>query len=227
MFLAGFATQTIDLIPLLTSYTLTLSTLTTQLFETTYEGIRYVISPAARVLNASRIFEDISLTIFDSTSSLEYFGLEIVNHSYTCIPSNCITNLTASPAGGTATVQLNLSVEGSFDTLYFFKRNGFPLQFINGQRSSVRFLIGDRLEENFRVIGDNLGTPVMRSIFAAILITVLAVLASQIGVIGLGLMLVISFGTIFFMLLGFIPRMVGMITLFFGVAIYFVLGSET
>ena len=227
MFLTGFATQTIDLIPLLTSYTLTLSTLAEQLFETTYEGIRYTISPAARVLNASGNFEDISFTIFDSTSSLEFFGLQIINHSYTCIPANCITNISGSPAGGTAVVQVKLNFTGSFDTLYFFKRNGFPLQFINGQRSSVRLLIGDRLADNFKVIGDNLGTPVMRSIFAAILITVLAVLASQIGIVGLGLMLVISFGTIFFMLLGFIPRMVAMITLFFGVSIYFVLGSET
>ncbi len=226
MSLAGFATQTIDLIPLLTTYTLTLSALAEQLFQTIYEGIRYTISPADRVLNASGIFEDISLTVFDGGSSLQFFGLQITNHSYDCIPANCITNITGSPAGGTAVVQINLSEEGSFDTLYFFKRNGFPLQFINGQRSSVRFLIGDRLAENFQVIGANLGTPVMRAIFAAILITILCVLASQIGVVGLGLMLVISFGTIFFMLLGFIPKMVAMITLFFGVAIFFVLGGE-
>ena len=188
--------------------------------------IRYTILPAARVLNASGLFRDISIIFFDSTSSLEFFGLEIMDHNYTCIPANCITNLTGSPAGGTAVVQINLSEEGTFDTLYFFKRNGFPLQFINGQRSSVRFLIGDRLTDNFATISENLGTPIMRSIFAAILITVLAVLASQIGIIGLGLIMVISFGTIFFMLLGFIPKMVGMITLFFGVAIFFVLGRE-
>ncbi len=226
LFLAGFATQTIDLIPLLTQYTITLATLTEQIFQTTYEGIRYTISPAARVLNASGLFRDISFTVFDGTSSLEFFGLQIINHSYTCIPANCLTNITGSPAGGTATVQINLSEAGSFDTFYFFKRNGFPLQFINGQRGSVRLLIGDRLADNFATIGVNLGTPVMRSIFATILITVLVVLASQMGVIGLGLMLVISFGTIFFMLLGFIPRMVAMITLFFGVAIFFVLGRE-
>ena len=226
MSLAGFATQTIDLIPLLTSYTLTLSTIAEQLFDTTYEGIRYTISPAARILNASGNFENISFTIFDGTSSLEYFGLNIINHSYECIPASCITNISGSPAGGTATVQVKLNVTGSFDTLYFFKRNGFPIQFINGQVTSVRFLIGDRLADNFAVIGANLGTPVMRAIFAAILITVFAVLASQLGVIGLGLMMVISFGTIFFMLLGFIPRMVAMITLFFGIAIYFVLGRE-
>ncbi|KKN42281.1 hypothetical protein LCGC14_0714810 [marine sediment metagenome] len=226
MSLTGFETQTIDLLPLLTSYTITLSTLAEQIFQTTYEGIRYTISPAARVLNASGKFRDISLTIFDGTSSLEFFGLQITNHSYTCIPADCITNITGSPAGGTAVVQINLSEEGSFTRSYFFKRNGFPLQFINVEKTSVRFLIGDRLEENFRIIGANLGTPVMRAIFAAILITVFAVLASQIGVIGLGLMLVISFGTIFFMLLGFIPRMIGMITLFFGIAIYFVLGKE-
>ncbi len=226
LFLAGFETQTISLIPLLTGYTLTLSIAAEQLFETTYEGIRYTISPAARVLNASGN-RNISITIFDSESSLEFFGLEIVNHSYACVPANCLTNVSGSPAGGTAIVQINLNTTGSFDTQYFFKRNGFPIQFINGQRSSVRFLIGDRLATNFQTIGDNLGTPVMRAIFAAILITVLAVLASQIGVVGLGLMLVISFGTIFFMLLGFIPKMVAMITLFFGVAIYFVLGRET
>ena len=224
--LAGFQTQTIDLRPLLTTYTITLSTFPEQIFDTTYEGIRYTISPAARILNASGLFRDMSFTIFDGTSSLEFFGLQIINHSYTCIPADCTTNITGSPAGGTATVQINLSEEGSFDTLYFFKRNGFPLQFINGQISSVRFLIGDRLTENFETIGDNLGSPVMRAIFAAILITILCVLASQMGVVGLGLMLVISFGTIFFMLLGFIPRMVAMITLFFGVAIFFVLGRE-
>ena len=226
MSLVGFATQIIDLIPLITTYTLTLSTLTEQLFETLYEGIRYTISPAARILNASGLFRDISFTIVDGTSSLDFFGLQIINHSYTCIPADCTTNISGSPAGGTAVVQINLSEEGSFDTLYFFKRNGFPLQFINGQVSSVRFLIGDRLTENFETIGDNLGSPVMRAIFAAILITILCVLASQMGVVGLGLMLVISFGTIFFMLLGFIPRMVAMITLFFGVAIFFVLGRE-
>ncbi|KKK52825.1 hypothetical protein LCGC14_3101030, partial [marine sediment metagenome] len=142
VFLEGFATQTIDLLPLLTTYTITLATLPEQIFDTTYEGIRYTISPAARVLNASGLFRDISLTIFDSTSSLEFFGLQIINHSYECIPANCITNITGSPAGGTATVKINLSEEGSFDTQYFFKRNGFDLQFINGQISSVRFLIG-------------------------------------------------------------------------------------
>ncbi len=226
VFLEGFATQTIDLLPLLTTYTITLATLPEQIFDTTYEGIRYTISPAARVLNASGLFRDISLTIFDSTSSLEFFGLQIINHSYECIPANCITNITGSPAGGTATVKINLSEEGSFDTQYFFKRNGFDLQFINGQISSVRFLIGDRLTDNFETIGRNLGTDTMRSIFAAVLITVLVVLTSQMGVVGSGFLVVISLGTIFFMLLGFIPKMVAMITLFFGLGLYFVLGRE-
>ena len=224
--LAGFATQIIDLIPLLTTYTITLSTLPEQIFDTTYEGIRYTISPKDRVLNASGLFRDISFTVFDGESSLEFFGLQIINHTYTCIPASCTTNITSSPAGGTAIVQINLSEPGSFDTLYFFKRNGFPLQFINGQRSSVRFLIGDRLADNLEDIRGNLGTPVMMAIFAAILITILCVLASQMGVVGLGLLVVISFGTIFFMLTGFIEPMVSMITLFFGIAVFFVLGRD-
>ncbi len=226
MSLAGFATQTIDLIPLLTSYTITLSTLPTQLFDTTYEGIRYIISPKSRILNITNKFRDMSFNIFDGSSSLEFFGLQIIDHNFTCIPANCITNISGSPAGGTAVVQINLSSVGNFDTIYFFKRNGFPIQFVNGQEYSAQFLIGDRLADNLGVISDNLGTPIMRSIFAAILITVLCVLASQMGVIGMGLVVVVSLGTMFFMLTGFINPMLAMITIFSGITLFVVLGRD-
>ncbi len=225
----NFPFKEISLIPIRNSYTITLDTANVPLFDNIFEGIRYVITPAARVLNSTNTTQNISFSVFDPTSSLEFFGLEIVDSNFTCTPADCIGNITGSPAGGTTTVGVLLNGTGEFAAHFFIKRNGFDLQFINKRRWGVDFLtalIGKNIVTSFTNLGEQMGTPVMRSIFAAILITTLCALASQMGVVGLGLVFVAALGNLFFMLLGFIDIFIGLIIMIFALSIYFVLGRN-
>ncbi len=224
-----FPIKTLDLIPIRNSYTITLDSVPTPLFENTFEGVRYVITPAARVLNVTNIIQNISFAVFDSANSLEFFGMEIVDTNFTCVPASCISNISGSAAGGQARVGLLLNSTGSFAAHFFFKRNGFDLQFVNKRRWGVDVIsafVGKELAVSFFNLGQELGTPAMRSVFAAILITTLCALAAQMGVLGLGLVFVSALGNLFFMLVGFIDVFLGLIIMIFALSVYFVLGRD-
>ena len=194
-----------------------------------WEGIRYTIIPNSRILNASNNFESISLDIFADDSSLEFFGILLDNHTYDCIPVSCNVNISGSPAGGVATVKINLSSVGSFDIHYFFKKAGFNLQYIHGSTTGVDILtalFGENLGIILEDLGEDLRTESMRSVFAAIVITALCVLAGQLGVIGIGLLFVAILGTMAFTLAGFITPVLGVITITVGLFAFFVFMKE-
>ena len=222
----SFPIKVIDLFPLLTSYTITLDRAQEPFFENVYEGLVYTITPKDRIINVTDLNTSITLNIFDGSSSLEWFGIELVNHSYVCTPANCIGNVTGSPAGGSVTVQIAINETGTLGAHFFIKRNGFPLQFLNRRNWIARVfeaLVGESVFQSFLNFGNNLGTPNMRAVIAGVLNTVLIILAAQFGVIGLGLLFVACLGTMFFMAVGFIDLFIGMIILIFGLAIYFVI----
>ncbi len=228
-----FPTKVITLRPLLTSYTIFIDEPVESLYNNVWEGIIYSLKPRQRVFNISTVPLEVSIDLFADDGSLEYFGVFIDGHSFTCVPASCVSNITGSPFGGLATVNITGSSEGSFDVHYFFKRNGFNVQFFHGDLYWFQLFIaifGDNIANWLEQLVDGLGgradSKVMLSIFAAILTAVLVVIASQLGVIGLPLVLVAVIGNIFFVLARMIPIFTGIVTIIVGIFAYIVLARD-
>jgi hypothetical protein len=221
-----FDLKTINLFPLKTEYSIILETLRTSLYTNVYEGIQYKFGPSDMTLNVTQVPYNIFLDIFADDSSLEYFGVQLTNHSYTCIPASCITNISGSPAGGVATVQLIGNETGTFDVVYFFKRSGFNVQYIHGSlKQLIVFIVGERLADRLAELRANLGSELMATIFAAIMTTILVVLAAQFGVAGTALMGVATFGNMFFIAAKFINPVIGIILIIVGITVWVILAG--
>ena len=224
-----YATKDIDLIPLQLEYSITLDAVQESLYQNVYEGIRYTLSPKEIILNITESYYNISIDIFSDDSSLQYFGVFIDHHNYTCVPANCISNITGSPAGGVATVRIYANETGEFDVHYFFKRSGFDTQYITGLYYNVQLLkglLGTNINNWLEDIHTNLGSDLMRNIFAAIITIVLCVLAASFGVGGISLVLIVVLANLFFSIAGFINPFVAINTIILGLASWIVLGRD-
>lgn len=224
-----FPLKNISLLPLRTEYVIILEEALVSLYDNVYEGIRYTLVPKERILNISLAARDIQLDIFADDSSLEWFGLFIDGHNYTCVPVSCRTNITVSPSGGLATVQIFANVTGQFDVHYFYKRVGFDTQFIHGTLYGVvllEALVGQNVAKVMLGLKNQLGTKNMVTIVAGISNAALAALASQMGIAGIPLILVVVLGTLFFTIIGFIQPIVGVIVVIVGLTVYFVLSRD-
>lgn len=229
----NFPTKIITLRPLLTEYTIFLDELLVSLYDNVWEGIRYTLFPKQRLHNVSLTPLTIGIDILSTDSSLEYFGVLIDNHSFTCVPASCVSNITGSPAGGVAQVTILGNTTGVFDVHYFFKKSGFELQYITGDLFGfiiIAELFGTNLANWLNTFAEGLGgketAKPMLAILAAVLTTVLIVIASQFGIIGIPLVLIAVFGNLFFMIAGFIPAFVAVVSTIVGLSIYFVLGRD-
>ena len=214
---------TIDLLPLDTEYTITLPTKSESRYYNVYQNVMFSISPTKRVLNKTGLYENITFSVYDTDSSLEYFGLYLDNvGNFTCVPDSCKVNITGSPAGGTATVKIKLNKTGKFSAHYFFKKAGYEEQYINQNWFSVENLmqIAYNLFDFADELATNFGGEAMKIVFSIAIVSVLCVLAAQIGLFGIPLVLVASVGLIFFMLIHFINVFLGLFVLFFGIGIY-------
>lgn len=124
----GYTTKVFDLQPVLTAYTITLDKSITLDWSTFFSKITYLLLPNRTVINAG---ENVNFSII--TSSLggtvqNYFGL---NTTYLGIQYK--TNISGSPAGGTASITLNLN-NASFSTIsigYFISVSGENIVYIN------------------------------------------------------------------------------------------------
>jgi len=231
LFHPSYTEKTIDLKPLLLAYTITWDLAIPSLYENVYEGIRYSIYPKTRVLNKTGAWQDITFSIYAGDSSLEYFGVIITDTNLTCNPASCITNVSGSPAGGSATVQIKLNQTDAFKVHFFFKRSGWETQYVNQRWYEVVFLMfaGKTAITIFENLKDVLGGEDaygMKAVFAAVGTTAIIIVGSQMGIIGIGLLAMAIIGTVFFMFMGFIPLMVGGITLVVGVALFIVFGRD-
>ena len=228
-----FPTKVITLIPLLTEYTIFIDEPVISLYNNVWEGIIYTLRPRLRVFNVSDDVE-IKIDLFADDGSLEYFGIFIDGHSFTCIPASCVSNITGSPFGGIATVNITGTVEGTFDVHYFFKRGGFDVQFIHGDLYGFvlfQVLFGDNIANWLNQLIDGLGgsgdnSKIMLGIIAAIVTVVMVVVASQLGIAGISLVMIAVFGNLFFMLAGMIPKFTAIVTIIVGIFAYIILARE-
>ncbi len=224
-----FPTKTLDLRPLRSSYTITLDSAATSLYDNVWEGIRYTLTPRDKVLNVSQTPREIKLDIFADDSSLEWFSVFVDNHTYDCTPASCILNVTGSPAGGSASVFLTANTTGQFDVHYSFKRSGFEAQRIHGTLYGVviiEALLGENVGTIFTRLRGDLGSRVMLAIIAAVMTTAMCAIAASLGIVGIPLVLIATFGNLFFIITGFIPKVMGIIIVIVGIMAYIFLSGE-
>lgn len=221
--------KTIDLIPLQTSYEIILDSASESAYDSVFQGISYRLYPKDRILNVTDEFVPIILDIYASDSSLEWYAVRLTNHSYECIPSSCLHNVTGNPSGGTAMVQIKGNYSGTFDVEYIFKRTGFGVQYIHGSLYGFQ-IIEAFLGHNFAVFVEELrssvGGKVALAVLAGVGTAALVALASQMGIVGLGVLLVVVMANIFFTLAGFIDGIIGMITIIVGILLYVILARD-
>lgn len=230
----NYPIKVIDLIPLKTNYNVLIDEVVSGLYKSPYEGVYFSISPVKRTINMSMDWVNISLILYDSTSSLEYFGVYLANHSFACNPASCITNVTGSPSGGSAIVQIYANHTGIFDVKYFFKKSGFDVVYLHGDTYGIeliRSILGEnmasvieRLEEGFDFGGNN--AKLLRSLFAGFGVTAMVAVSAELGIVGAGMFVVILFGTAFFSLIRFIHPFVGTIVCVVSVMIYVMMSRD-
>lgn len=215
--------ENLTLRPIRTLYTIFLQQVLESLYDNVFDGITYSISPSDRVLNASGKYRNVTFTLSSSDPSIEYFGLLLYDHSFTCVPASCKHNVSGSVYGGTAVVGVLLDANSSFNAHFFYKRTGFDLQYVNARIYSVellRFFSSQNLFEVMASLRSGMGGGAVATLFASVMMVVLMVLAAQMGIFGMGLVLVAMMGAIFFMLTGFLALLPGVITVIVGVAVY-------
>jgi len=215
--------------PLQTTYTIILDALKESMYENVYDGIFYSIGPRDRILNVSMDPVSVTLDIFADDSSLEYWGIFIDDHNFTCVPASCLSNITGSPAGGLTTVTILGNETGTFDVHYFFKRSGFDIQYMHGIDYTfviLKAIFGENFANIMANLRRDMKTQVMLSIVGAIAIAGLCAIASQIGIIGIGLVMVSVLATIVFMLAGFVDPFTGIIMVVVGIATFFVTARD-
>jgi hypothetical protein len=223
---ALYPTKTITLVPFETSYSIILEQNETDFYENVYDGVSFTIRPSVRTNNVTNKFFNITLDMF--SSDIQYFGIELTNHNFTCIPANCLSNITAN--SGQALVQINASSEGTFEAHFFYKRPNYDLQYINARWFLFTPLIEDSSFENFLEAAERFrekllevgGEPFV-ALASCLFISTVAVTGAQLGIIGLGIIIMVGFGNMFMMSLGFLDPVVGLINILWGFAIYFVL----
>jgi hypothetical protein len=218
----GYPIKTLELRPIQTSYIITLQE-TGAGFVNYFEGIAYTITPVNRTFNVSQNYTNFRLDIYSSNSDLEVFGLRTFDHTYTCVPASCATNVTGSPSGGSAVVQVIGNVTGAVKVDVFFKRTGYDLVYLNYNIYSFVNMITANIRSMWRLMNDfkTRYSPIMLALIAIIGTIVLLGTAAEIGVYGLPLIVIAAFGLIFFAVIGFLNPLVVGLSLILGGVVYF------
>jgi hypothetical protein len=218
----GYPIKTLELRPIQTSYIITLQE-TGAGFVNYFEGIAYTITPVNRTFNVSQNYTNFRLDIYSSNSDLEVFGLRTFDHTYTCVPASCATNVTGSPSGGSAVVQVIGNVTGTVKVDVFFKRTGYDLVYLNYNIYSFVNMITANIRSMWRLMNDfkTRYSPIMLALIAIIGTIVLLGTAAEIGVYGLPLIVIAAFGLIFFAVIGFLNPLVVGLSLILGGVVYF------
>jgi hypothetical protein len=219
---SGYPIKTLNLRPIQTTYIITLQETGTG-FVNFFEGIAYTITPVNRTFNVSQNYTNFRLDIYSSNSDLEVFGLRTFDHTYTCVPASCATNVTGSPSGGSAVVQVIGNVTGTVKVDVFFKRTGYDLVYLNYNIYSFVNMITANIRSMWRLMNDfkTRYSPIMLALIAIIGTIVLLGTAAEIGVYGLPLIVIAAFGLIFFAVIGFLNPLVVGLSLILGGVVYF------
>lgn len=219
----NYATRTFDLRPIKTEYNIQVVSNGTNSGDTVFDGIKYYYTPQVDVFNASG-WQWINFSLY-SSGDLEYFGLRLDNHSYTCDPASCeVTEYTST--GGTISININLDEVGSFQRELYFKRSGYSEQEINFNIASVVNLLRGvyNIWESVAEFREEIG-PVYSAIIGSIMIVAAVGTAAELGIFGFGLILLAVLVNIGAGLLGFYSIWIALLMAIFGLAIYFMLGD--
>lgn len=119
-----YTTRTLNLQPTETSYTVTLSPLSTASFVTVTNFFSYSIQPTYGVINSS--IKKFNVTASSSNSLFQWFGLKTTYNS-----SDYISNNTGSASGGSANLNINLTSGSVLNINYFFKLSGYEVYEFN------------------------------------------------------------------------------------------------
>lgn len=215
----AYTDQEIGLRPLLTYYTIKMQQVVASLYENVFEGITYSIIPKDRVINLSNGWQDITFKVYSSTSDLEYFGVRLDSHDFTCNPSSCVSNVSTSPSGGSATVSVLANETGRLQAHFFFKRQNKDLQYVNGREFLISIVEKISNFQGIRSLGnfaEQLSTIQKVTVGTAGVLS-FVVVGAMFGLVGVSLILITAFGIIFFMITGFIPYMVGIVMVILGI----------
>lgn len=186
----GYPDKTFDLQPVLTSYSVKISEGGETIISTTpYSNIKYKVLPETTMFNISDDFQNI--TFYLEGIDLEYFGINITsNEDYICIPSDCLQTSTSS-TGGIVSTAIKINHTGRFYVNLFYKKfneeevtiNSYPYNGVlwEDARNSIVNILKD--------IRDNT-SPNVRTVLAALIQCIVIIVASYIGIVGLGLLYV-------------------------------------
>lgn len=208
--------------PYRTSYTWIMDSEGGSQYYNVYQGIKYTIIPSGTILNQTDgTYTDIRMVLSDSTGTLEEYGIVLSNISYSCVPANCLHNR-SDLYGGEVKVKVLNNESGRFKATFYFDRTGedrVNLQNVwyvtdNSTLYNVSFMSASN---EFR---DSLGSTVMLSFVAMVVIAIGVVTAVQFGIVGFPLILVTALVETGLIFLGYISKIVGLISIIWGVLLY-------
>ena len=174
---SGYDTRTFDLQPIQTEYTITLTPTSAIDYTTIYNQVSYVTYPISEQLSNPTSLTNFSIiTASESGIAINYF---CVNTTYLGI--EYVNNISGSPAGGTALIQLNLSNLTSNQIInigYCISLDGYPTTYIY---RSFYVDLTQASNESLQTIEDNitLSTPLKGLLGLALVVVVMATMASM------------------------------------------------
>lgn len=220
----GFTTKVFDLTPVASAYDIIMDSLDTIDFTTIFNDVTFTILPASNIITPTDS-QNISIITSSPDGRITYFGL---NSSFN--NTDRLTNVSGSPAGGTASISINTSAFNStaIDVNFFIKISGEPIITIHqvfrtaasttpaGNASAVS--IADKYKDSFTDVGKAL----IIVIAAVAIILSLAEVGAPAVMHGAAGALVIIFGVI----IRWIPIPIGIIVGFVLISMYVVRGFK-
>lgn len=224
----GFPVSNLIIKPILESGTITLDKETKSVYNNSLEGLLYSIAPENSQIETSNTTQEFRLDILDQSIGLAYFGLEILNNNFSCVPVSCITNVTNTPSGGSAIVSIVPNITGKVQIRYFYKRilrdeNTLTTRWYNVFAPQNTSWSMEDVMINFK---NELGSPVLLTVAGTIIQIMFVILAAQFGIVGISALLVISFVDMALMHYEFLDPIVGMLMIIVSVSLYVFLSRE-
>ncbi len=216
----NFPLKTFNLKPVLSTYTIRLTTEGEILYQNAYEGFRYKIEPSGKLFNISADFVNFTFTV--EGKDLEFWGINFTRHDFECLPASCQV-ISTSITGGSVTLGIKLNETGRFWTSLFFKRTGQDLVLINTWPNDAT--VFERATRSFiqlmQGIRDNTSEN-MLTVLTGLMLVVMIAIAVSFGIAGWPLAAFASLITIVLSLpnIGFINPFFGGFMAFAGLTMY-------
>jgi len=221
----GFDYEDVYLRPIDTAYTISIGQEIDSLQTQQYKGITYLTYPSGQLFNVSDEFINFTFNVSVNNVSLDYYGVQILFHDFECLPANC-SSIVNSPSGGVTGVKVKLNGTGKFALKYFFKPQGLPEQEVNLNWKGADYIF-HIANDAFNWINSFKGeTSDITRVGVATFFTIAMVgFGSQIGIFGVGLVMIVVIVQIGLSILGLIHPLITVINVIFGIGIYALLSK--